>query len=61
MGSPLGPILTGIFMVELENTLVPKLRQHVQNWSRYEDDVFLYVKNGPIKYVLSVLETFHRK
>ena len=48
-------------MVELENTLVPKLRQHVQNWSRYEDDIFFYVKNGPIEYVLSVLETFHRK
>ena len=47
-------------MVELENTLIPKLRQHVQNWSHYEDDTFLYVKNGPIEYVLSVLETFHR-
>ena len=59
MASPLGPILTGIFMVELENTLVPKLRQHVQNWSRYKDDIFLCVKNGPIEYVLSVF--FHRK
>ena len=28
MGSPLGPTLAGIFMVELENTLVPKLEQH---------------------------------
>ena len=61
MGSPLGPIYTGIFMVELENMLVPKLRQHVQNWSRYEDDIFFYVKNGPKEYVLSVLERFHRK
>ena len=25
MGSPLGPVLPGIFMVELENSLVPKL------------------------------------
>ena len=47
-------------MVELENTLIPKLRQHVQNWIRYEDDTFLYVKNGPIEYVLLVLETFQR-
>ena len=61
MGSPLGPILTGIFMVELENMLVAKLRQHVQNWSRYEDDIFFSVKNGPIEYVLSVLQRFHRK
>ena len=45
MGSPLGPILAGIFMVELENTLVPKLKQHIKNWRRYVDDTFVYVKN----------------
>ena len=28
MGSPLGQILAGIFMVELENTVVSKLEQH---------------------------------
>ena len=27
MGSPLGPVLPGIFMVELENSLVPKLNE----------------------------------
>ena len=32
MGSPLGPILAEIFMVELENTLVPKLKQYIKNW-----------------------------
>ena len=46
-------------MVELENTLVPKLEQHVQNSRRYVDDTFVYMKNGSIEYVLSVLETFH--
>ena len=46
-------------MVELENTLVPKLEQHVQNSRRYVDDTFVYMKNGSIKYVLSALETFH--
>ena len=30
MGSPLGPILAEIFMVELENTLVPKLKQKLK-------------------------------
>ena len=59
MISPLGPILAGIFMVKLEITLVPKLKQHVHNWKRYVDDTFVYVKNDSIKYVLSVLETFH--
>ena len=44
MGSPLGPILAGIFMVELENTLVPKLKQLFKNWRGYVDDTFSYVK-----------------
>ena len=59
MGSPLSPILAGIVMVELENTPLPKLKQHIKNWRRYADDVFIYVKNGSVDYVLSVLETFH--
>ena len=56
MGSPLGPILAETFMVELESALVPKLKQHIKNWRHYGDDTFLYVKNGSIEYVLSVLE-----
>ena len=55
MGSPLGPILAGILMVELENTLVPKLKQYIKN----VHDTFAYVKNSSTEYVLSVLETFH--
>ena len=27
MGSPLGPVLSGIFMVKLENSLVPTLNE----------------------------------
>ena len=42
MGSPLGSILAGILMVELENTLVPKLKQYIKN----VHDTFAYVKNS---------------
>ena len=59
MESSLGPILAEILTVELENMLVPKLKQHIKNWKRYVDDTFVYVKNGSIEYVSSVLETFH--
>ena len=38
MGFPLETILTNVFMVELENTLVLRLHQHVKKWSRYVDD-----------------------
>ena len=30
MGSPLGPVIANMFMVELENVLVPKLNYHVK-------------------------------
>ena len=38
MGSPLGPVLAGIFMVHLQRTLIPKLTEHVNPWKRYVDD-----------------------
>ena len=43
IGPPLGPILANVFMVELENTLVPRLHQHIKKWRRYVDDTFAYV------------------
>ena len=52
--------LAGIFMVGIKDKLVSKLEQHIKNWRRYVDDTFVYVKNGSIEYVLSVLKTFHR-
>ena len=35
-----------IFMVEVENTLVPSLNQHVKKWRHYVDDTFAYVKKS---------------
>ena len=45
MESPLGSILVNILMVELGNTLIPRLQQHIKIWRRYLDDAFAYVKN----------------
>ena len=45
MGSPLRPILANIFMVEIENTLVPRFHQHVKKRRRYVGEIFVYVKN----------------
>ena len=59
MGSLLEPILANVFTVELENTLVPRLHQHVKKWRRYVDDAFAYVKNESIDYVLTTLYSFH--
>ena len=59
MGSPLGPILANVFMVELENTLVPRLHQYVKKWRRYVDDTFAYIKNESTDYFLTTLNSFH--
>ena len=41
MGSKLTPVLAGIFMVELERAVIPKLSQHLQYWKRYVDDTIV--------------------
>ena len=59
MGSTLGPILGNVFMVELENTLVPRLHEHVKKWRRFVDDTFADVRNESTDYVLTTLNLFY--
>ena len=44
MGSPLGPVLTGIFMVELKTQIIPTLENMVLNLKRFVDDTIGSVK-----------------
>ena len=46
MGSPLGPVIAGIFMVELETNIVPTLSDHLLFWRHYVDDTLCYVKKA---------------
>ena len=55
MGSPLAPILTGIFMVEVEKKLILILKSHLSCWRRYVDDTISFIKNGSVEHVLSTL------
>ena len=48
MGSPLGPVLAGIIMVELQNSVVPQLNSHLRFWKPYVDDTLTTVKEGLI-------------
>ena len=59
MGSPLGPVLAGIFMVDLARSLVPLLTVELSFWKRYVDDTITFVKIGAVDHVLSMLNTFH--
>ena len=44
MGSPLGPVLTGIFMVELKTQIIPTLENMVLNLKSFVDDTIGSVK-----------------
>ena len=58
MGSPLGPVIASILMVELERSLLPKLSSYMTSWKRYVDDTIAYVKTDAIDHVLSILNSF---
>ena len=59
MGSRLGPMLAGIFIVKLERTILPTLREHMISWERYVDDTISYIKEESIEHVLSKLNGYH--
>ena len=58
MGSPLGPVTAGIFMVELGKSLLPKLYSYMTSWKHYMGDTIAYVKPDAIDHVLSILNSF---
>ena len=59
MDSPLGPVLAGIFMVELETRVIPTVTDNISHWRRYLDDTFLFIKKGYVGHVLARLNSFH--
>ena len=59
MGSSLGPVLAGIFMVELERTILPTLKEHMSPWKRYVNDTISYIKEESIEHVSSRLNGYH--
>ena len=59
MGSPLEPVLAGIFMVDLERSLVPLLTAELSFWKRYVDDTITFVKIETVDHILSMLNNFH--
>ena len=59
MGSPLGPVLAGVFIVELERSLVPKLSEHMMLWRIFIGDTITCIKPTSIAHVTKVLNIFH--
>ena len=60
MGSPLGPVLADIFMIVLENSLVPNLIKYITFWKRYVDDTICLVEKGTTEFIIPVLNSFDK-
>ena len=58
MGSPLGPVLVDIFMIELEMSLVPELTSYIKYRERYMEDTICFIKIEYVEYMLEVLNGF---
>ena len=59
MGSPPGPVLANIFMVELERNIIPTLSNDILLWERYVDDTIYFTKLTSISKVLETLNSYH--
>ena len=59
MGSPLGPVLGNIFMVELERNIIPTLSNDISLWKRYVDDTICFINLTSINKVLETLNSYH--
>ena len=55
----MGPVLANIFMVHLEETMIPRLSEKMSSWCRYVDDTFTFIKDGEIENVQQALNDFH--
>ena len=58
IGSPLGPVLADIFMIELEKAILSGLTEYIKYWKRYVDDTISFVKLGTINYIITKLNCF---
>ena len=60
MDPPLGPVLAGIFMVELERSLVTNLSNYIKFWKWFLDDTITFRNIEAIDHNLTVLNSFDR-
>ena len=60
MGSPLEPVIAGIFMVELERTLLARLTEYMTPWKRYVGNTIATIQLTSIDHVLMIFNTFHK-
>ena len=55
MRSPLDPL----FMISLEEALLPSIKKHVAHWKRYVDETHAYIHPSKIEFVLEKLNSHY--
>ena len=59
MRSPLGPVLANIFMISLEESILPSIKKDVAHWKIYVDDTHAYIDPSKIEFVFEKLNSYH--
>ena len=59
IGSPLGPVLADIFMIESEKAILPELTEFIKFWTKYVDDTISYIKLGTINDIITKLNSLN--
>ena len=54
-----GPLLTNIFMISLEEDLVPILKPCLCNWKRYVVDTHAYIEPTKAEFALNKLNNYY--
>ena len=57
-GLPLESLFANIFMISLEENILPNLESHLWNWRRYID-IFAYVLSEKIDLIIHELNSYH--
>ena len=61
MESPIGPLLTHVFMCSLEEAVVTTLKDCLVHWKRCIDDTHAYIEPEKIVYIMKKLNTCHQQ
>ena len=60
VGSPLGPVLANIFMVEQEKSVTSNSSNKVKLWKRFVDNTYCLARLEYIDNILLALNSFHK-
>ena len=58
-GLPLGSLLVNIFVISLEEALVPSIKKHAAYWKKHINDTHAYIDPSKIEFFLEKLSSYY--